>query len=263
MSSCPKAIGTGRTQPGVWDFELDGFERMTVEHAGIVPCDGESTRRRAQTLVGHRQLMQRPIVKVACALTVEDLTCEDLQVLVLPEGVSTASLFEASARHPELIVVGATAEVDHMRAYVLVNGQNMVNYLKISSDGRSTGVGNPPESAVYLTDTLALGVLVCMDCQHDFRLQVRDALLASERPVKLICVPADMHCHWFSSQPVLGWPGIHVALSNGTLSYPLSRAQSMIAGPDGLWRVRQAAIEPIVVEIDAQSQAAAATNNLA
>jgi hypothetical protein len=90
-----------------------------------------------------------------------------------------------------------------------------------------------------------------MDVNHDYRLKVRAALQNSASSTRLLCVPADMEHSWFSSEPVLGFQGINVAMSNNNTTYPRlnERAKSVIAGTDGLWISRQTAFEPIAANV--------------
>lgn len=181
----------------------------------------------------------------------DQLDCNQLDVLVLPEGSALEDLQALSRRNPQLLVVGAAAEGEHTRAHALVNGRNQVDYLKICTDGRSKGIGEPPKSVHFQFGPAVVAVLICMDIQHEYRLDVKKVFDEASHPVKLLCIPADMNGAWFSSAPVLGWQGVHLALSNHCKTYPDWRARSLIAGTDGRWLAQQMETEPVVITLTA------------
>jgi hypothetical protein len=191
-------------------------------------------------------------MKIVCAISIEELTLDKVDVLVLPEGIELKDIKKASNRFPETIVVSAAREGVHMRGYAFANGRNLIEYLKIETDGRSTGAGFDPENVIYLGDTFALAVLICMDIRNNYRLKVLDALHNSKKAVKILCVPADMTNDWFYSEPIYGWKGINVAVSNNNCTYPDSRAKSGISGTDGYWLERQVDCEHITVILNSQ-----------
>ena len=182
-------------------------------------------------------------------MSADELDCAQLDVVVLPEGIALNDMQALSRRHPQLLVVGAAPEGKHMRACALLDGRNYVAYLKILSDGRSTGSGELPRSVHFQFGPALVAVLICRDIHHPYWLDVKKTFDEAAHPVKLLCVPADMNGEWFSSEPVRGWEGVHLALSNHCKTYPQSRARSLIAGTDGHWLVRQIDTEPVMVAL--------------
>jgi hypothetical protein len=184
-------------------------------------------------------------MKIVCAIEASDLLLTDVDILVLPEGVSLEAIQRASARFPRAVVVGAARDGNFMRAYAMIGEENKIDYLKIGTDGRSIGVNLAPKNAMLECENFAVGVLVCMDVQHRFQFQLRESLNASSKPTRIMCIPADMDPTWFSSDVVLGFGGAYVAMCNNNTTYPVLRARSLIAGPDGRCIVKQELCEAI------------------
>jgi predicted amidohydrolase len=187
-------------------------------------------------------------MNIVCAVATANTECLAPDVLVLPEGTTAAELVAATDQYPETVIVAATSDGRNMRAQVLVGGRNRVDYLKIRSDDRSEGVGSEPRELPYCeSGELAIGVLVCRDIQEvKFARSLLQKLRSSSKAVKLLCVPADMHGDWFTSEQVYGYEGAFLALSNNNQTYPVWRARSFIASPGGKRIVTQNAYEPIV-----------------
>jgi hypothetical protein len=187
-------------------------------------------------------------MNIACAIAAENATDLFADVLVLPEGTAPAALEAATTRFPRAVIVAAIPDGRNMRAQVIVEGRNQVNYLKIRTDDRSEGVGNAPTTLPYCESReLAIGVLICKDIEEiEFVQALLQKLRSSSRPVKLLCIPADMHGDWFISEHIGGFEGVYLALSNNNQTYPIWRARSFIAEPRGKRIVTQIAHEPIV-----------------
>lgn len=188
---------------------------------------------------------------VVCAVAAEDAADLAPDILVLPEGITALALTEAVERFPEAMIVAACSDKTNMRAHVLVGGRNQVDYLKVLDDGRSEGTGEQPTSVPFCEwRDCAIGVAICRDIEPGGVLpQVLQALRDSSRSTKLLCIPADMHGGWFPSDPVLGFEGVYVAMSNNNITYPDWRATSLIAAPDGRRISTQCQFEPIVATI--------------
>ena len=188
-------------------------------------------------------------MNVVCAINTKSLPSCDVDLLVLPEGVELDATLDWCSRCSSSIVVAAVREGKHMRALALHGKRNMIDYLKIGTDGRSTGTGRAPTKAFFEGPDFIIGVLVCMDFQNRYSIRLRDALLQSDKPTKILCIPADMDKSWFESEPIPGWNGVYIALSNNNTTYPEVRARSFIAGKNGGWISRQVSCEPIAAVI--------------
>lgn len=99
----------------------------------------------------------------------------------------------ASIENPSAIIVVAIEESGRGRGVLLHHGENRIDYLKLGTDGRTSGTDNVQQNPVYETGNLCVGVLICMDIQHRaFSWAVIERVRSSECELKLVCVPADM-----------------------------------------------------------------------
>lgn len=184
-------------------------------------------------------------MRVACAPGAPEGDSPDL--LVLPEGVSKADLDLAVARHPSSLVVGAVPDGPHMRAYVVRDGINRVNYLKSVDDGRSGHFEGVQPLALFEEPGLAVAVFICIDyLSLELRPRLLEALKASQSERALVCIPADMHGDFFRDGPEGTFPGVWVALSNNRKTYENPwRCRSFIADRGGRVMARQSDYEAI------------------
>jgi hypothetical protein len=175
-------------------------------------------------------------MQLTCALNASEETDSAKCLLVLPEGISKHELDEACQLLPRTIIVGAVLDPDgeHMRAYLVHEGTNRLEYLKKLGDGRSTGSGLLPKIATYETQDFIIGVLICRDIEDIIlRTAVLRTLINSAASTKILCIPADMHADWFRSTEITGFAGVFVAMSNNNKTYSDSRCKSFIANPSG------------------------------
>ena len=136
-----------------------------------------------------------------------------------------------------------------MRGVIQHRSHNHIDYQKVLSDGRSNGGPPPSYPPIYVCDTIAVGLLICMDIQEPVLTgRVIEGLHQATAPFKVLCIPAEMGAGggWVS-EPSLGdprWSGIHVALSNNNARYPEHRIRSFIA---------DSARHKVVVQDDAEA----------
>ena len=188
-------------------------------------------------------------MRIACVRTAAELDSEATDLVVLPEGVDPAEILAAASMHPEAAIVAAIREGAHSRAVIWHGSKNHVEYLKVETDGRTVGTGNHEQSTVAHFQRFSVGVLICMDVQNpQFSARVVESLRASENPIKVLCIPADMGSYWFEG-PALSFParyaGVYVALCNSTETHE-ARCRSFIANCEGTKIVIQSNAEPIV-----------------
>jgi hypothetical protein len=185
---------------------------------------------------------------VACAISVADLGQITPDVLVLPERTTMAELQAAQRLSSTPIVVGAIEEGRYVRGLLLHHGRNHIDgYWKTLDDDRSLGSNRPPSrTPVYQRDGLAIGVLICRDCQdnHQLRADVLGYLQNSTAEVKLLCIPADMHQEWFQSERT-SFRDVFLAVSNNSKPNNVNRCRSLIADPQGIRITTQVNLEAI------------------
>lgn len=184
-------------------------------------------------------------MRVTCSTSASETFRDTPDLLVLPEGVPPGELEKAQRIGHAVIVVAATADGPHMRGVVMHRGSNRLSYLKTLSDGRSSGSNRQPVLPVYETSRCAIGLLICRDIENVRLCQAVLMRLRSARaPLKVLCIPADMGEWWFPSDPVIGFGGVHLAMSNHTKTHTVRR-HSFIADPAGVMLIKQVATEPI------------------
>jgi hypothetical protein len=156
-------------------------------------------------------------------------------LILFPEGVSGSEIARANIVFPKAVVVSAVAEGEHCIGSIYSGGVKRVTYRKIGTDGNTIGVGLEPEhTPTWSTDDAAIGIIVCMDVQTGLLQRVVATLRRSSKPLKLLCIPADMGAEWFSS-PDLGptFKDIWVALCNLARTDGSTRCDTFIANPNG------------------------------
>lgn len=197
---------------------------------------------------------------VWCGLSAAQLGDEQPDLIVFPEGVDRAEIDMATALRPNAIVAGAVLEAcDHdvrgrMRGIIRHLGRDWINYQKVRDDNHTAGGPAPKAPPVYETDTLAVGLLICMDINAtDVRDQVMCKLRQSPARFKVLCIPADMHMSVWSMEAMLQntfLAGAHLALSNHTTRYAEFSFPSFIADePRVNTKVRDGE-EPIRLELN-------------
>jgi hypothetical protein len=175
---------------------------------------------------------------VWCGLAANQLPAEKPDLIVFPEGVDQSEIDLAQQLCPDAVIAGATLQGDRMRGVIQHRSHNHIDYQKVRSDGHSEG-GPPPTSLpIYVCDTIAVGLLICMDIQEPILTNsVVAGLHRATAPFKVLCIPAEMHLSggWFSGQTLgnSGWVGIHVALSNNNARYGEHRIRNFIADATG------------------------------
>jgi predicted amidohydrolase len=158
-------------------------------------------------------------------------------LILFPEGVSREELATAERAYPESMIVGAIIDEGYSRGFLLHRGRNNIEYLKVTTDGRTKGSGNFQQKPVYQFGEVCVGVLICMDVVHaDFSQAVAKMVRASSAEMKLICIPADMGDYWFQGER-LSFPksfdGIHVVLCNHTKTHQ-GRCKSFVTATNGV-----------------------------
>jgi len=138
-----------------------------------------------------------------------------------------------------------------MRAQVVRNGANRVDFLKTLGDGRSDPFQGRQDFPIYEEESLAVGVLICRDYENNgLRARVLEHLRSSRSTHSVLCVPADMHGAYFESDPGLTFAGTFVALSNHRKTYKNPwRCRSFIADARGAKICQQTDYESILVDI--------------
>ena len=191
-------------------------------------------------------------MRIACVIAATELDANPTDVIVFPEGVNASELFDASAMHPESVVIGAIEEDGYSRAVMLYNGTNHVSYLKVETDGRTRGTDDCTQVPIARFSNMCVGMLVCMDVQNPmFSLKVLKALQSCSHPLKLLCIPADMGSYWFEGSTLpfpAQYSGIYVALSNHTKTHDV-RCKSFVADVHGNKICIQLNTEPIYADI--------------
>ncbi len=173
-------------------------------------------------------------MRIVCSCSVHEVGTEAPDVLVLPERTSRKQISDAIKRWPNAVVIGATKDGRNIRGHLRKDGKDHINYKKFLSDTKSLGTYRPPKNQFFENDDIAIGVLICRDVENPEMLVVNlmRRLLASSAPLRLVCIPADMHSDWFPPHiPIKEFLGAFVALSNNQEDQ--SRRASFIADPNG------------------------------
>jgi predicted amidohydrolase len=189
-------------------------------------------------------------MQISCVLNAAQVSPGSPDLIVFPEGVAFAEIEKASYLYPKAVIVAAVEENGRSRAVLLHRGQNYIDYLKLGTDGRTTGTENVDQNPVYEYDNTCIGVLICMDVDHTaFSRTVINKIKASECGLKLLCVPADMAGHWFIDDSVSStWHGVHVILCNHTKTHRV-RCKSFVTDVSGRKIRVQKDAEPIHIEL--------------
>ena len=181
-----------------------------------------------------------------------ELAAESPDVILFPEGIEALELKLACREHPESVIVAAVREGEHCRAIVCYGGKNHVSYLKVETDGLTTGTGDVTQLPIAHLKGVTLGVLICMDVDHpNFSERVFSTLRKSIEPIKLLCIPSDMGSQWFEGemlQPSERYEGIYVALCNHTKTHD-ARCKSFITDTLGEKVQHQKNNEPIYAQL--------------
>jgi len=188
-------------------------------------------------------------MRVWCGLAADQLSEDKHDLIVFPEGVEQSEIDQAQKLCPDAVIAGAILQSRRMRGVIQHRSHNHIDYQKVLSDGHSDGGPPPSCPPIYVCDTIAVGLLICMDIQEPVLTgRVIERLHQATAPFKVLCIPAEMSAGggWFS-EPTLGdprWSGIHVALSNNNVRYPQHRVRSFIA---------DAARQKVVVQEDGEA----------
>lgn len=171
---------------------------------------------------------------------------------MFPEGILSEEIANAQASHPDSMIVGAIVEDERTRGLLLHRGHNRIDYLKVTTDGRTVGSGNLQQDPVYQFGGVCVGVLICLDVDHvEFSRAVIEKVRSSLAKLKLMCIPADMGAHWFSGDS-LPWPkmfeGTHVILCNHIKTHQV-RCKSFVTDAQGRKIVAQGEDEPMHAEL--------------
>ena len=191
-------------------------------------------------------------MKIYCTNTLDDFNPELPAVIVLPEGIPSTVMLDASLLHHDAYYVGAFPENGYCRGAIYYQGINKIEYLKVECDQRSKGSGNTEQCPIFESEDICIAVLVCMDIDHvEFSLKIREKLKQSKAKIKILCIPADMHNEWFPSEELPAkYNDIYTALSNNNLTYQdPCRCRSFIANPEGLKLVKQQELQPIHIKL--------------
>jgi len=187
-------------------------------------------------------------MRISCAITANDLSADSSDIIVFPEGTSREVIHETSSLHQNAMIVGAIEEDGFSRGVLCHRGKQLIEYLKVTSDGRTKGSGNLQQSPVFESGRACIGVLVCMDVDKiEFSRCVIEKLRQSAAEIKILCVPANMGSQWFSNQELPPqYHGVYVALCNNN-TYQI-RCKSFVADPYGRKLVEQREHEAIYVD---------------
>lgn len=188
----------------------------------------------------------------ACVINANELREQGADLIVFPEGVSLEEMHAVQSSNPSSIVIGAVAENGHYRGVLLHLGVNQIDYLKVLNGGgdRPTGTGNTQQNPVWNFGTLCIGVLICMDIDHEFAHAVIGEIQASRAKLKVLCIPADMQREWDVLMFPKRFEGIYVVLCNHTKTYHgMGRCKSFIANTSGNRIEVQREAEPIYADL--------------
>ena len=132
-------------------------------------------------------------MQISCVLDAAQLGTADgaPELIVFPEGVSETEIDNARALCPHSMIVAAVVEDGRSRGVLLHQGRNQIDYLEVTTDGRTVGSGNLQQMPLYEHNNGCIGVLICMDVNHRaFSRAVVERVRASECRLKLICIPS-------------------------------------------------------------------------
>lgn len=182
---------------------------------------------------------------VSCIQTTNEIGTSCADVIVFPEYSQLSEMTKAHLLCPDSIVVGATLEQDRTcsgpvnrgRAILFAGDGNEIDYLKSKSDsGGTTGISKRPDPLpIYESDSVCIGVLICVDVEEGFSRDVIEAVRSSRKPMKIVCILAAMTASvWNWSNPLpSNYHGVHIVLCNNyAKAYP-PPYKSFIAAPNG------------------------------
>lgn len=192
-------------------------------------------------------------MRISCVLTARELHSVLTDLIVFPEGICWGEIAAAQSSHPDAIIVGAIVENGFGRGLLLHRGVNRIDYLKVESDGRTTGTGNLRQNPVYVLGNVCIGILICMDIINGaFSQAVIKKMKSTSTKLKLLCVPGDMADYYFSGQHLASpqnFEGIHVILCNHTRAHPQDRCKSFVMDTHGTKVVVQNHVEAIHADL--------------
>lgn len=200
---------------------------------------------------------------VWCGLSADHLDKDKPNLVALPEDVDRSEIDRAEARCPGAIITGAisekgpvqgvVSEKGFMRGVIWHRGRNWIDYLKVGNDGRASPSPRSEHPDIYVSNGLAVGLLVCMDFDIP---AVRDRVIGqlheSAAQLKVLCVPSGMSRDWFPVTPISppSLEGIHVVVSNN-MYHGDNRHLSFITDRNRM-PVTQLDKEPICMELDVE-----------
>lgn len=198
---------------------------------------------------GDAKAYEKEHVRISCVLTARELRSARTDLIVFPEGIFRGEIEAAQLSHPDSVIVGAIVENGRSRGLLRHRGKNRIDYLKVETDGRTTGTENLQQNPVYVLGDVCIGVLICMDINHGaFSRAVIENIKFTSAKLKLLCVPADMADYYFSGQNLASpqnFEGVHVILCNHTNAHPQDRCKSFVTDTHGTKVVVQNHVEPI------------------
>jgi predicted amidohydrolase len=194
-------------------------------------------------------------MRISCITRASEIGAHAPDLIVLPEYTDRTVVQQLGRTYPESVVVTAVELDGRSCGRLIFQRRNWIDYKKIDTDGRTTGTGIFPKSAVCHFPHMSVGVVICIDIQNlIFVNDVIRQLRSSEAQHKFLCIPADMGSEWFGSDTLLGdFEGVHVAMSNRThYSPPIKRLQSasFITDIHGRKVVKRATTETIQLRLD-------------
>jgi hypothetical protein len=188
-------------------------------------------------------------MQVWCGLSADQLDGEVPGLILFPEDVDEHEIARALEIAPEAIVVGAVLEGRRMRGEIWYRSGRRFHYRKVTGDGFTEGGPRPDPMGIYVTDAIAVGLLVCVDVQDSaLRRDVVKLLQEAKAPLKVLCVAADTYAGNLFSMEQVTYPneaGIYVALSNANVHYPDNRLPSFITDSAGFKVIKQSGLGPI------------------
>jgi hypothetical protein len=192
---------------------------------------------------------------IACVHRPDEIGPKMPDLIVVPEYSASSAVRQVASACPDSVIVTAVEENGRSRALLLRQGRNRIDYLNIGTDGRSTGTGRWPSSAVCHFPHMSVGVVICMDVMdHNFLNNVIRQLRTGNARHKVLCISADMGSEWFQTDMLLGdFENVHVAMCNQpSLSEPHARLQSpsFITDTHGTKQVKRADAESICLHLD-------------
>lgn len=191
-------------------------------------------------------------MRVFCVLTAEELGGQQADLIVFPGGVDRAEIEKAHLVLPRATIAGAVLEGRYVRAVLLHQGLNRIDYLKVDTDRRTEGTGYVPKRLpLFEAEDVCIGVLICMDVNlPDLASALIRAIRSSSAHLKIVCIPSHMGSHWFNADilPSQQYEGVHVVLCNHTKDYQ-DRCKSFVTDTRGKKIRVQQQEEPIHVDL--------------